>query len=177
MGNKNLYTTNMKFIFGVVILAALAGLIFTAGSATFQSNLEDNRTYFAYLSGAPLKLTIANTPESREQGLSGLTGLPENHGLLFVFDTPGDYGIWMKDMNFSIDILWLSKDFKVVHIEDRVSPGTYPTVFYPDEPAQYVLEANAGWAESAGIVTGDTLNVLSYNPVPFSFDIGDILPW
>jgi uncharacterized membrane protein (UPF0127 family) len=105
-----------------------------------------------------LKVEIADTSEERIQGLSGRDQLPEDTGLLFVFETPGMWGFWMKDMKFSIDMIWLDAEFKAVGLKENVSPGTYPEqTFTPNKPALYVLETNAGFAKSQGIKLGTQL--------------------
>jgi uncharacterized membrane protein (UPF0127 family) len=71
----------------------------------------------------------------------------DDPGLLFVFDEPGLHGIWMKDMRFPIDILWLDDAFQVVDVRKNVAPDSYPTVFKPTKPARYVLEVTAGFAD------------------------------
>ena len=95
---------------------------------------------------------FVETPELREMGLSGREGLGRNNGMLFVFDNETvNRCFWMKDMKFSIDMIWLDSDKKVVHIQENVSPDTYPESYCPDAPAQYVLEVEAGRAEQLGI--------------------------
>jgi uncharacterized protein len=97
---------------------------------------------------------VADTGALREQGLSGRASLPEGRGMLFVFDQDGSWGIWMKDMLFSIDIVWLDKEGRVAWMETNVSPETYPTAFYSESPARYVLELPAGAAAKYGIAIG-----------------------
>ena len=106
-----------------------------------------------------ITLDIADTPESRRQGLSGRESLDEDKGLLFVMERPSIYGFWMKDMNFPIDILWLDRKLKVVHIETAVSPNSYPRVYRPTEPALYVIEVNAGKANKLGVNLGEKLDI------------------
>jgi len=107
------------------------------------------------IGNATLQVEIADTKELRTKGLSGKTQLQENEGMLFVFKKPGDYGFWMKDMNFAIDIIWIGQDKKVVGIMSNISPTTFPEGLYSKEPIQYVVETNAGWAEQNGIMVGD----------------------
>lgn len=84
---------------------------------------------------------VSDTAEKRITGLSYRTELPEGvDGMLFIFDEPGPHGIWMKDMNFAIDIIWLDDEFKIVHRLDNISPDTYPETFSSPSPARYVLE-------------------------------------
>jgi uncharacterized membrane protein (UPF0127 family) len=97
---------------------------------------------------------IADTDASREQGLSDRQSLPANHGMLFIFDTPGQYGFWMKDMHFPLDMVWINADKTVAGVTKDLSPSTYPSIFPPPSPISYVLEINAGSAEKFGLISG-----------------------
>lgn len=108
-----------------------------------------------------LKLEVATSSESREQGLSNRLSLPADQGLLFIFPDPKFYGFWMKEMNFAIDIIWLDEDGVVVDITKEALPETYPEVFYPPTPIKYVIEVNAGYAEERGLELGD-----AFSPLP-----------
>ena len=103
------------------------------------------------------QLEVADDPTERTQGLSGRTELAPNSGMLFVFDEPAQHGIWMKDMNFAIDIIWLDESKEIIEIVDEASPASYPETFYPDRPAKYVIELPAGVAQSHDLDLGDSL--------------------
>jgi hypothetical protein len=94
---------------------------------------------------------IVNSEPERSKGLSGTKTLKEGHGMLFVFDYSANWAIWMKDMHYSIDIIWLDETAKVVDIARNISPDTYPESFSPRQPARYVLEVPAGFADRYGI--------------------------
>lgn len=96
------------------------------------------------MEGRSFRVEIADTDFLRAKGLSGHKPLSDYEGMLFMFDRPDTYGFWMKDMTFPIDIIWIDENWKIVHIENSVSPNTYPQSFYPDFPAKYVLEVKAG---------------------------------
>lgn len=106
-----------------------------------------------------IKTEIVSTQESRTQGLSGKMFLPENHGMLFVFDRPQISKFWMKDMQFAIDIIWLSAEGQIIAIEKEVTPQTYPSVFGPDIPSMYVLEVNAGVTAVSEVEVGDYVEI------------------
>ena len=93
-----------------------------------------------------IPVTIADTLAEQEQGLSGTESLESNAGKLFVFNTPGSYGFWMKDMNYAIDIIWIDEYLKIVDISKDLTPQTYPTIFYPPKDIKYVLEVNSGFS-------------------------------
>lgn len=99
----------------------------------------------------------ADNAEARERGLSGRASIPEEFGMLFVFDDPGSYGFWMKDMLTSIDIIWLSEDGKILGIEESVSPDSYPLTYYPPTPVSRVLETRGGEAARKGWEVGTML--------------------
>ncbi len=106
-----------------------------------------------------INLEIANTPEAREQGLSGRESL-YGKAILFAFEKPGRYCFWMKDMKFPIDITWIRDNGVVVTIAPEVSPSTFPQKFCPSEPVKYALEFESGTMKTANIIPGSTLQIL-----------------
>lgn len=102
----------------------------------------------------PVQVADADTPQEREQGLSGTTRLSEGTGMWFAFEKDDQHSFWMKDMRYAIDIIWISRDLRVVYIEHSVQPDTFPDAFTPPTPARYVLEVPAGFAERNGIAVG-----------------------
>jgi uncharacterized protein len=96
----------------------------------------------------------AVSEKDRTAGLSVFESLPSDQGMLFVFDTPGKYGFWMKNMKFPIDIVWLGENFEVLGVEKEVRPDSYPKIFYPSAPVMYVLEIGAGMSDDWGIKEG-----------------------
>lgn len=105
------------------------------------------------------RVEVADSEEERVRGLSGRDDLKGVDGMLFVFPEADYHGIWMKDMKFPIDIIWISKDLKVISVDKRVSPDTYPRTFRPSAPAQYVLETKAEYTEAFDISPGDQVQI------------------
>lgn len=128
--------------FLLILILVLAGAAFFV---RFPAGFSAENLFFEkYGREAVKNIEIADTPELRALGLSGRDALPGGEGVLFVFDHPDLWGFWMKDMKFSIDIVWMDENFSIVHVERAVSPLTYPKIFYPTAKARYVLEVNAG---------------------------------
>ncbi|MFZ1250104.1 MAG: DUF192 domain-containing protein [Candidatus Microsaccharimonas sp.] len=101
------------------------------------------------------KLWVVDTEKGREQGLSGVKSLEPNGGLLMKFDTSDTWGIWMKDMEFPLDIVWLNENGKVVYIvEDAQPESPAQTVYLPKKDARYVVELMAGNVKRASIKEG-----------------------
>lgn len=135
-----------------VIIIFLVTIILIMGAKLLNKPLRQG---LVTIGGKTIKVEVAQNIEEKEKGLSGRAGLPEGTGMLFVFPKPDDYGFWMKNMNFPIDIIWIGRDFKIVDISTEISPSTFPKTFLPKEPAQFVLEVNSGWAEQNKVAVGD----------------------
>ncbi|HTK33507.1 MAG TPA: DUF192 domain-containing protein [Candidatus Paceibacterota bacterium] len=146
-------------------VSALAKLFQSIASSTTVTNKNTDASKTAnglidlpsttlFGSKGSVKVLVANTDASREQGLSGQTSLPNGAGMLFVFDTPGKYGFWMKDMNFPLDLIWIDANNKIVGVTKNALPSSYPFVFMPPKDIVYVLEMNTGSVAQFGLTTG-----------------------
>jgi uncharacterized protein len=135
--------------FGFILLGACILPVFTSVLATppcTRSVLRfPEREYH---------VQIADTPDLRARGLSGVPRLASSTGMLFVFDESALHSFWMKGMNFPLDIVWLDEQWRVVDVASQVLPETFPKGFVPTAPARYVLELAAGEAKAGMIATG-----------------------
>jgi hypothetical protein len=120
--------------------------------AAFYSTHKTSATKLS-IGGSRFATEIAATELSREQGLSGRSNLDQNKAMLFTFDGTGTRCIWMRDMNFSIDIVWLNKQNQVTSIEQNVTPASYPSSFCHE--GYTVVEFAAGTVERLNIKLGD----------------------
>jgi len=138
----------LELLLAVAIVLGLVWLVFwSLPKAPVSFQVQDN----------VIALEIADSDAERRQGLSGREHLAPETGMLFVFRRAGYHAFWMPDMRFSLDIVWMDKNFLVVDIEEGVTPDTYPKLFYPSQEASFVLELNAGQAKEYGITTGSRL--------------------
>lgn len=140
--------TTIILVFGVLLIIGAAAASYIV---THYVPRVDVR-----IATATFKVRLADSEAERKQGLSGVASLLPMDGMLFVFETDETWGIWMKDMKVPIDILWIDKTKRVVHIVTNASPelGTSQT-FEPTEPARYVLEIPAGSVKQYNIKVGD----------------------
>jgi uncharacterized membrane protein (UPF0127 family) len=100
---------------------------------------------------------MAETTEQRNQGLSDRTNLAQNHGMLFVFDTPGNYSFWMNKMNFNLDFVYFNNKEVVDVIKNVPYPkdGETPASVKSEKQFDKLLEINAGVADLLKIKIGD----------------------
>ncbi|MHB1086162.1 MAG: DUF192 domain-containing protein [Minisyncoccota bacterium] len=138
----------------IVVFLAVAAIL--AALLAFFPPSQDPRVI---VGDTAVKILLADTPQKRTQGLSNRESLAEDEGMLFVFPEEGIYGFWMKDMRFSIDILWLNSAGEVVHIVEDASPESYPASFTPEKAAQYVLELPAGFVRAHGVTLGSLVEL------------------
>lgn len=111
---------------------------------------------------AAVTVEISNTPSAREIGLMYRKYLEPNSGMLFIFPNESRYSFWMKNTFIPLDIIWISADKKIVHLEKNVQPckkfsplqDVCPTLS-PAQNVLYVLEVNAGWVDKNAINIGD----------------------
>lgn len=147
---------NIRIAIASIVIALLA-----VGSLYFvfakEPSFEESSRVFEPATEEAFRFELADTQEKRIQGLSGRRDVPANYGLLFVFESAGRPGFWMKDMYVAIDMIWLSEDGTVLGIEEAVAPETYPEVFYPPAPVRYVLETRAYEARAQGWEAGSRI--------------------
>jgi uncharacterized membrane protein (UPF0127 family) len=99
-------------------------------------------------------LETASSTAAKENGLGRRGGMPASYGMLFPYAISGQECYWMKNMRFSLDMIWLDSSRKVVRVVSDISPGTYPKSYCA--LSQYVIELNAGQAARAHILVGQT---------------------
>lgn len=98
------------------------------------------------------QVSLAKTEEDQIKGLQGVHTLPEDEGVLFVFEESGDVGFWMKDTLIPLDIIYINDDDEVIAVEQG-TPGDETILEHPD--VKYVLEVN----KDSGVKIGDELEI------------------
>lgn len=147
-------------MFLVILVLAVAGV---AAAAYFLSGVGQEAGRAVVRIGTnEFRVDVSDTPFLRSRGLSRRESLGENESMLFIFNSPGSYGFWMKDMKFAIDIVWIHGD-KIVGFAENLQPEPEKTVFglttyYPPEAVDRVLEVNAGTVARSGFKVGDLLH-------------------
>jgi len=147
--------------FFLLVLIAISALIL---GAIFALPFSGHEFAEIRIKGVSLAVEIAASPEAKKRGLSGRENIPLLSGLLFLFEKPDYYGIWMKGMRFPLDIFWI-KNGTVVDLEENVKPPPAGTtdallpIYKPDVPAEMVLETKADFAASNQIAIGDEVKI------------------
>jgi len=136
----------------LVIAAILFGLAWVSGGnevtdyVPYYAQRLIGRTATVTVQGKTLYVEVARSAGAKSKGLAGRRQLPLNHGMLFPFDTPGQYEFWMQGMEIPLDIVWL-RDGVIVELSRNARPpgkAETPVRVKPTVPVNQVLEVRAG---------------------------------
>lgn len=102
---------------------------------------------------------LALTPEQQQEGLMFVPAdkIPDDGGMLFVFDREQVLSFWMKNTVTPLDIAYARADGEIVTI--RTMPPLTTRTFSSIEPAMFALEVKAGTFDKLDIREGDVLEV------------------
>jgi uncharacterized membrane protein (UPF0127 family) len=146
------------FLFPSLIMFGLilAGCFSTAAQAPGRS------VQVFFPDGAAVTAELAVTDAERQLGLMFRPKINDDQAMLFIFEEEGIHSFWMKNMRFSIDILWLDKDRRIVHMEEQVPACAQdPCPSYPtSQPARFVLEIRSGGAAAHKLKLYDRLDFI-----------------
>jgi len=142
----------MRITLGLILVVLIILLAFFI----YYKRYSDSSLKSIKVNDTEILVEIADTPGKRAKGLSDRPSLPENQGMLFLFDKPDFYSFWMKDTLIPLDFIWI-RDDKVVGITQNIKPEEYqpPQVLTPEEKVEAVLEVNAGFIKKFDIKVGD----------------------
>lgn len=118
-----------------------------------------------FLNDAPLWIEIASTPAARRVGLKFRRHLPEDEGMLFVFEEPAYHAFWMSQTPLPLDIAFLD-EYGVITDIAQMTPLDEHRIYRPTEPIRYAIEVNRGWFAKHRIRVGDRLSGLTPPSAP-----------
>ena len=105
---------------------------------------------------------LARTAEQRGMGLMFRESMPANHGMLFMFEQPGQQCFWMKNTLLPLDVAFVADDGTIVNT-DRMKPRTLDS-HCSSKPVRFVLEMNEGWFAKRGLTAGSKLTGKPFTP-------------
>lgn len=107
---------------------------------------------------------VADDDHSRSAGLMDVHELPEQSGMIFIFEDERPRSFWMANTPLSLDIIFVNSEFEIVRIHRNTPPYSHQNIV-SEEPAMYVVEVNAGYTLQHDITEGMTIELdLPGNP-------------
>ncbi len=155
---------NKKVLLSIFVVVIISAAFFAQQKKPELIEGKLNSTCGSYdekqiqLKNETLNVFISDNDCKRELGLGAVDSLNSNEGMFFVFPNSGNYGFWMKDMKFSIDIIWIDENFSIIGIEKNVAASTYPEIFGDKLVSKYVLEVSSGYSNANSIEVGDKIS-------------------
>lgn len=147
----------IKKVFIVFSIIILTGLVYSEANKRTKPSYSMDPPYVK-VGEKIIEVEVADEINEHWLGLSHRKSLPEDTGMLFVFEKKQERSFWMKDMNFPLDIIWINDDRVVKIDKDCKAEGGYPKIKHNSiYPVNFVLEANAGFANMNDIKIGDKL--------------------
>ena len=98
---------------------------------------------------------VARTPEQRQIGLMMRRNMPQQEGMIFVFERAGQQCFWMKNTLLPLTAAFVADDGRIVNLADMKPQTEEPHC--SQEPVRYVLEMNEGWFAKKGVKAGSKL--------------------
>ena len=130
-------------------------------SNTLQNNFAKGKIR---IDSTILDVQIADTPDKMTEGLQFQQPLPYSQGMIFVFPQPQLVAMWMKDMQFPLDMIWFDSNGNVIHIEKNlaacVDGQPCPVYDAQSQNTKYVLEVSSGFADKFNVTTKSKLVLL-----------------
>jgi uncharacterized protein len=99
---------------------------------------------------------VAATNDQRMTGLMFRKEMPQQEGMLFVFDYPSEQCFWMKNTLLPLSVAFVAEDGTIVNV-DEMKPQTLDS-HCSKQPVRFVLEMNQGWFARKGIKAGMKLS-------------------
>lgn len=145
----------LKKTFSLLLMAGLTGAL----PACSAQPAKDKFIKIYLPSGLSITAELAVTAEERGRGLMFREKLLPDQAMLFVFEAEDYHSFWMKNTLVALDMVWLDKEKRIVHIERDVPPcKADPCPSYtPKRPGSYVLELKSGSAERLKLKLFDKL--------------------
>ena len=103
-----------------------------------------------------IQTQVAQDFEQRQTGLMWRKEMPQNEGMLFVFEQAGVQCFWMRNTLLPLTAAFVADDGTIVNLEDMkpMSDDSHCS----KKPVRFVLEMNQGWFAKRNIQAGFKLS-------------------
>lgn len=138
----------------LLIAAAVAVLSIAPASALCSDDRVELRGDWGT---ARFRVTIADDPRERAQGLMHVEAMPRLAGMLFIYERPQAVSFWMENTLIPLDMIFVAQDGTVRRVHSNAVPLDRTPIPGGSDDIVYVLEVNGGVAEDFGIAEGSQL--------------------
>ena len=104
-----------------------------------------------------LQIEIVSDPQDRKTGLMNRESLPDDSGMIFVWDRSKVQCMWMKNTSIPLSVAYIEDTGEIIDIYDMVPLSRKPVC--SKKPVLYALEVNKGWFKKNGFHVGNFINI------------------
>jgi uncharacterized membrane protein (UPF0127 family) len=105
------------------------------------------------IANSSLFAEVADTPQTSANGLMFRDSLPEDHGMLFIFEKPDTASFWMRNTKIPLSIAYIDSAGNILEIKSLRPLDETPVASTSSEVA-FALEVNEGWFMRNGVSMG-----------------------
>ncbi len=149
------------FLFFMMPKAKITLMEMSPISKNLMEQLNDGEVVKVYLNDLEINAEIAETTAKKTKGLSNITSLGENQGMLFLFSDSKKYTFWNKDTYIPLDLIWLNNGVVVdiTYLPKFDKSKNNIVIVKPKKDANLVLEVKAGAVKKSNIKVGDVIKI------------------
>ena len=141
----------LKFLCGCLLISVMAWSAHAQGN--FQGSPQTQLPRASLNAGMHLiQVQLAQNNEQRQIGLMWRKEMPQNEGMLFIFDEPAVQCFWMRNTLLPLTAAFVADDGKIVNLVDMkpMSDDSHCS----KKPVRFVLEMNQAWFSKRNILAG-----------------------
>ncbi len=149
----------MRSAFASVVVLALGVIVACGGDSSGDGEPATATIVLVDDKGSRGELTVelARTGAERSRGLMFREELPEDRGMLFIYEEDTGTGFWMKDTSIPLSIAFIASDGSILDIQP-MEPLSLE-LHRPGALYRYALEVNRGWFGRNGFEAGDSVEL------------------
>jgi len=141
-----------SILFSALLLTMQTSMSWAAGTGEIEIITRNGKVR--------LSVEYAVTPEEKSKGLMFTKELPARHGMMFIYQTPKQITMWMKNTPISLDMFFINRKGRIRSIEKMTQPNSVRQI-HSIGKVSAVLELIAGSADDFGISVGDEVKFLN----------------
>lgn len=122
-------------------------------------NFSETRFISLFIGSEEFIVEIAETEKEKATGLMFRKSIPDNFGMLFLYQGEDFRGIWMKNTLIHLDLIFLNSHREIVDIRINVPPCEEEPckTYISKKKAKYVLELKGNRSKELKLKAGDSL--------------------
>ncbi len=110
-------------------------------------------------SGAPINIEVefALTQLQKATGLMHRDSMPQNYGMIFLFNQKRPIYMWMKNTKIPLDMIFFDETGAITNIIENTTPFS-EKILPSHHPVTGIIELNAGFTQTHNIKIGDKID-------------------